>query len=128
VVHAEGGFDIPIVGELGIEVTDTSTFVQNGSTEKTRKWAWEQPVVVPPRSKVITTITITRSTLTVPYTLSGSYVYNSGSKVAGKLTGGTYHGVNDHKLIVHMDQEDLDGNRASNPAPLPLPLLLQPLP
>jgi hypothetical protein len=121
VVHADGKLSIPVVGELGIEVTDTSTFVQNGSTESTHKWSWEQPVVVPAESTLTTTIVITRSTLTVPYTLSGSYEYYSGAKAAGKLDGGTYHGVNNHKLEVHFDP----GDASRSGAPQPKPLLLQ---
>lgn len=125
VVHAQGDFSIPVVGELGIEVTDTSTIVQDGSTEREQEFSWEQPVVVPAESTVIATILVTRSTLTLPYTLIGSYEYDSGANVAGKLGGGTYHGVNSHRLRVKLTQVDLDGNRAANPAAQPPPLLRQ---
>ena len=125
VVNATGKFDIPMVGELGVDVTDTSTFVQNGSTESSHRWEWEQPVVVAPESQVVAYITVTSSKLAVPYTLTGSYVYDSGAKVAGTLGGGTYHGVNGHSLYVDLQQLDLDGNPVSNPVPQPKPLLLR---
>jgi hypothetical protein len=128
VVHADGAFSIPVVGDLGIEVTDTSTFVQNGSTERVSKFSWEQPVVVPAESKVVAHIVVTRSTLTLPYTLKGSYEYYSGAKVRGTLGGGTYHGVNSHTLDTDMQQFDLDGNPVSSPALQPKPLLLQQAP
>ena len=127
VVHAEGAFSIPMVGDLGVEVTDTSTFVQNGSQESVKKFSWEQPVVVPAESKVVATVTVTRSTLTVPYSLKGSFEYDSGAKVAGTLSGGTYHGVNSHGLAVELRQTDLDGNRVANPVVQPKPLLVQPI-
>jgi hypothetical protein len=124
VVYAGGKLSIPVVGDLGVEVTDTSTFVQNGSTEDSHKWAWEQEVVVPAESKVVASITITRSTLTVPYTLTGSYEYDSGAKAAGTLDG-IYHGVNSHGLDVDLRQYGLDGSRAAHPAAQPKPLQLQ---
>lgn len=121
-VYIAGDVSIPVVGGVDVEVTDHSTFVQNGSTETTRKFSWEQPVVVPAQSQVVTTVTVTRSTLTVPYTLSGSYEYDSGAKVAGTLDG-TYHGVDSHDLEVTITQTDLDGARAASPVGQPKPQL-----
>jgi hypothetical protein len=128
VVHAEGAFSIPVVGDLGVEVTNTSTFVQNGSTESVNQFAWEQPVVVPAMSEVVAHVVVTRSTLTVPYSLKGSFEYDSGAKVRGTLDGGTYHGVNSHNLHTDLEQFDLDGNPVTNPVVQPKPLLVQPKP
>jgi len=92
--------------------------VQNGSTSTTRKFAWSQPVLVPAKSKVVATVAVTKTTLTVPYTLSGDYVYASGARVAG-TNGGTFTGVNSHDLEVTLTQFNLDGTPAARPVDQP---------
>jgi hypothetical protein len=59
---------------------------------------------------------VTLSTLTVPYTLSGDYVYRSDARAAGTVTG-TYSGVVSHDLEVKLAQFNLDGTPAARPVP-----------
>ena len=59
-------------------------------------------MVVLPYSQVKASVMLGRSTVTVPYTLSGRYVLQSGTRVAGNMTG-TYAGVNSHDMSVLLE-------------------------
>ena len=101
-VTMSGGVKIPFISDFKVTVEGSASWVQNGSTSTTRKFAWSQPVLVPAHSKVVATVAVTKTTLSVPYTLSGDYVYRSGARVAG-TNGGTFTGVNSHDLEVDAD-------------------------
>jgi len=64
---------------------------------------------------LVATVTITHATITVGYTLTGDYVYNSGARIAGSL-GGTYSGANSEDFQVTLVQTNLDGTPAAHPA------------
>jgi len=117
-VTVSGGVGVPLVAHGEVSVAGSATFAQNGSTSVARTFAWSQPVLVPARSRVIATVAVTRSTLVVPYTLSGTYVYRSGTSAAGTV-GGTYSGVNSHDLEVTLTQQNLDGTPAARPVDQP---------
>ena len=82
----------------------------------------------PPWSRASTrashTVAVTKTTLAVPYTLSGDYVYSSGARVAG-TNGGTFTGVNSHDLEVTLRQFNLDGTPAARPVQQPKASLLK---
>jgi hypothetical protein len=111
---------VPIFG--GTEVTLTGeaehSYTQNSTTSESRTFSWSQPVRVPARSRVDATVAITRSTIVVPYTMSGSYVYGDGLRVPGSING-TYSGVNSHHLKVTLVQYNLDGSPAAQPVEQP---------
>jgi hypothetical protein len=107
-----------------LTVTGSASFTQNGSTSETRTFSWQQPVHVPAKSQVVATVAVTRSTLVVPYTLSGDCVYRSGARAAGTVAG-TYHGVSSNDLEVKLAQFNLDGTPAARPVPQPEAMLLQ---
>ena len=67
-----------------------------------------QPVLLPPRSRVVATITAARTQLIVPYTLLGEFVYSSGARASGAIDG-VYTGVNGHDLTVALRQYNPDG-------------------
>lgn len=123
-VTVSGGVQIPLVANGSVSVEGSATFTQNGSTSTAHQFTWQQPVLVPPESEVVATIAVTESTLTVPYTLTGSYVYQSGARVAGSV-GGTYTGTNSHDLEVRFDQLNLDGTPAARPVQQPQATVLQ---
>jgi hypothetical protein len=122
-VTMSGGVKIPFISDFKVTVEGSASWTKNGSTSTTRKFAWSQPVLVPAKSKVVATIAVTKTTLTVPYTLAGDYVYASGTRVAG-LNGGTFTGVNSHDLEVTLTQFNLDGTPAATPVPQPEASLL----
>jgi hypothetical protein len=123
-VTMSGSVGIPLISDFKVSVEGSASWTQNGSTSTSRKFAWSQPVLVPARSKVVATIAVTKTTLTVPYTLSGDYVYRSGARVAG-ANGGTFTGVNSHDLEVTLTQFNLDGTPAAKPVHQPQATLLQ---
>jgi len=123
-VTAEGKVGIPFVSEGKVTVEGSFTWQQNGENTTETKFAWEQPVLVPPKSKVVATVAVTETTLVVPYTLSGDYVYASGARVAG-TNGGTFTGVNSHDLEVTLRQFNLDGSPAARPVQQPKASLLK---
>ena len=51
-VTASAKVGIPFIGSTQITVEGSLNFEQNGSTTTTRKFAWQQPVLVPAKSKV----------------------------------------------------------------------------
>src|SRR4051812_43189026 len=125
-VSMSGSVGIPLISDFKVSVEGSASWTQNGSTSTTRKFAWSQPVLVPAKSKVVATVAVTKTTLTVPYVLSGDYVYASGARVAG-TNGGTFTGVNSHDLEVTLEQFNLDGSPAAKPVRQPSASLLREL-
>jgi hypothetical protein len=117
-VTMSGGVHIPFISDFKVTVEGSLSFTQNGSTATARKFAWSQPVLVPAHSKVVASVAVTSSTLVVPYTISGDFVYASGFRAPG-ATAGSYSGVNSHDLEVTLAQFSLDGTPA--PAPVQQP-------
>lgn len=122
-VTMSGGIKIPLISDFKVTVEGSASWTQNGSTSTTRKFAWQQPVLVPAKSQVVATVAVTKTTLVVPYILSGDYVYSSGARVAG-TNGGTFTGVNSHDLEVTLKQFNLDGTPAARPVQQPQASLL----
>ena len=117
-VTASAKVGIPFIGSTQITVEGSLNFEQNGSTTTTRKFAWQQPVLVPAKSKVEAHIAVTKTQLRVPYILQGHFVYTSGLRVPG-TSGGTFEGVNGHDLDITLTQTDLDGTPAARPVDQP---------
>ena len=80
-VTASAKVGIPLIGSTQITVEGSLNFEQNGTTTTSRKFAWQQPVLVPAKSKVVASVAVTKTTLNVPYTLHGAFVYTSGLRV-----------------------------------------------
>jgi hypothetical protein len=123
-VTMSGGVSIPFVSDFKVSVEGSLSFTQNGSTQTTRVFSWSQPVLVPAQSKVVANVAVTDSTLKVPYTISGNFVYQSGATAPG-TTSGAYSGVNSHDLEVDLTQFNLDGTPAPAPVPQPQPKFLR---
>lgn len=123
-VTVSGGVGIPLLADGKVTVEGSANFTQNGQTSNSRTFSWQQPVLVPAHSKVVATVAVTKSTLVVPYALSGNFLYTSGFLAPGS-TSGSYAGVNAHDLEVRLDQFNLDGTPAAKPAPQPSATLLR---
>jgi hypothetical protein len=117
-VSVSGGVGIPFIADSKITVEGSASFTNNGSSSTSRTFAWSQPVIVPAKSQVVATVAVTRSKLLVPYTMSGNYVYRSGARAPGSLSG-TYSGINSHDLEVTLTQFNLDGSPAARPVEQP---------
>jgi hypothetical protein len=117
-VTASAKVGIPLIGSTTITVEGSLNFEQNGTTTTSRKFAWQQPVLVPAKSRVVAHVAVTKTALRVPYTMQGNFVYTSGLRVPGS-TGGVFEGVNGHDLDVTLTQTDLDGTPAARPVDQP---------
>ena len=120
---------IPLLaeGKVTVTVEGSYSYTQNGSTTRTQTFSWQQPVLVPARSIVDATVTVTHATISVGYTMTGDYVYRSGAH-AGGAVGGIFTGGNSEQLTVSLKQFNLDGTPAAAPVQQPPASLLQATP
>ena len=121
---AEFTVKIPLVHETKVTLEGSYAWTKNGSDTTEQVFSWEQPVIVPAKSKVVAKVAVTDTTISVPYTLSGEYVYRSGASVAGAISG-TFSGIAGHDLQVSLTQYNLDGTPAARPVAQPKPTLLK---
>lgn len=98
---------IPFVakGEVKVSAEVSNTYTWNGSTTRTKEWEFEAPLNVPARTVVEYFVSATVSRIAVPYTLTGTFVHESGARVRGKIKG-TYTGNNSHDLVIEENQLD----------------------
>jgi hypothetical protein len=122
-VTVSGGVGIPILAHGMISVEGSASFTHNGSSSEAQTFTWQQPVLVPAKSRVVMTVAVTRTTIVVPYTMSGTYLYSDGHREPGSING-TYTGTNSHDLEVTLSQFNLDGTPAARPIPQPPAALL----
>ena len=79
---------------------------------------------VPAKSKVVATVAVSRTTLVVPYVMTGEVVYTSGAQAPYSISG-TYSGINSHDLQIDLTQYNLDGTPAALPIRQPAATLLK---
>jgi len=118
------GIPIFAQGEVKVSAEGSFSWTQNGSTSRTRTVSWRQPVLVPARSMVEATVTVTHANIRVPYTLSGEFIYDNGASVAGSVSG-MFAGGNSENVQVNLKQYNLDGTPAAAPAAQPKATLLK---
>ena len=119
----DGKVGIPFMSDSKITVRGQLTYAEKTTTATIRTFSWAQPLILPAMSKVVATMAVTRTTLIVPYTLTGDYVYAGGFRTPGSVSG-TYTGVNRHDLEITLRQYNLDGTPAVSPVRQPPPTLL----
>jgi hypothetical protein len=108
-------------GDLTIE--GSGEWVQNGSHTVGHKWTWTQPLLVPAMSKLVATAAVSRSTVEVPYTMTGHFVYDSGHAEAGSVTG-IYTGIGSYDFVMDIKQYSLDGSPTALTVEQPPPALV----
>jgi hypothetical protein len=93
--------EIPFVADakVTVSVDVTNTYTWNGSTAKAKVWGFNTPVNVPPGTTMVCLVAVTISTIAVPFTVSGTFILKSGTRVPGVATG-VYTGSNSHDLTV----------------------------
>jgi hypothetical protein len=114
-VNVSAGISVPIFASFTVSVQGSATFAQNGTTTTQTQFTWSQPVLVPPQSKVVMDAAAYRTTLVVPYTMTGNAVYQDGTTTPYSING-TYSGVSSHDLQVTLTQYNLNGTPAAAPA------------
>jgi hypothetical protein len=95
----KGKAGVPLVAEGEVSITISAEFNQTYSwgstTSNTKVHAFNTPVLVPPHTITRASVSITMSTIAVPYTLTGIARFKSGVK--GPITfNGIYVGSNSH--------------------------------
>lgn len=120
----KAGIPLFVDGKVTVSAEGSYSYTQNSSSQVARTFAWRQPVIVPARALVEATVTVTHATITVPYTLTGEFIYRSGTRIAGSV-GGTFAGANSHNLTVTLKQYNLDGTPAVAPTTQPKATMLK---
>jgi hypothetical protein len=92
-------------GKVTASVEVTNTYTWNGSTSKTKTWGFNTPVNVPPHSTRVCLISVTNSTISVPYKLMGIALLKSGRRLPITIHG-VYIGSNSHDLLVTIIKMD----------------------
>jgi Clostridium epsilon toxin ETX/Bacillus mosquitocidal toxin MTX2 len=100
-VKVSGDVSLPLVANGKVEVdAEADISVTFGVTETYQEqWTIKQPVVVPPDSTVTATVTISAAQFTLPYTVTGNYVYQSGNTAPVSVSG-TFSGINGYDFQV----------------------------
>jgi hypothetical protein len=111
-VEVSGKVGVPIFAEASakasIEISGELTFEQDASMKVTDSWSWEEEITAAARRITRTSFSVSQNTLDVPYTIDGSFVYNSGATVAGTEQG-MYAGASTHDLQIVNSELNLDG-------------------
>jgi hypothetical protein len=114
-------------GKIVLSNCGGHSYIRNGAATTAKTWGFSAPAAVPPRSSLTCLVSATRSTLRVPYRLSGSFTLASGRQVAGAI-GGMYSGANCHDLCVVLTTYDAApaGNYTISRPLKPLPAMVGP--
>ncbi|TFW17586.1 hypothetical protein E4L96_14200 [Massilia arenosa] len=120
---------IPIMvdGKVILTAEAAHPFTRNGATTTAKTWGFNAPAAVQANSSMMCLVSAMRTTITVPYTMSGLFTLESGVQVSGTI-GGTYTGANCHDLAVTLTTFDLGPDESySVTRPLsPMPLIIGP--
>lgn len=102
-VKASGEVKVPVFANGKVEVSAgvTNTFTFNKSESTTETYSFTVPVSVPPHSAINCLITTTRTTIIVPYTLTGIFILKTGARIPGSMSG-LYTGEDSHDQTVKM--------------------------
>lgn len=98
---------VPVVsgGKIVLSADASHGYLRNGAATTARTWGFNAPAAVPPTSSMMCLVSAMRSTIVVPYTLSGTFTLRSGRQVTGSLRG-SYTGTNCHDLTVTLTTYD----------------------
>lgn len=120
---------VPMVTRERVVLSSEAGYVyqRNSAASVSKTWGFTAPASVPPQSSMMCLVSAVRTTVQVPYTLTGMFTLKSGARVHGSI-GGTYTGSNSHDLSVTMSTYDADPARAHTVRrPLqPLPSIVGP--
>lgn len=95
---------IPIVSvgtTLVVSEERTVTNSWSGSSTKTNDDTYTAHLTVPPVKHYKAILTATKSVIAVPYTLHGTAILQSGTRIPARTLNGTYTGANSHDYETH---------------------------
>jgi hypothetical protein len=112
-------------GSIMLTTDASHAYIRNGAATTAKTWGFNAPAAVPPRSSMTCLVSATRSSIRVPYRISGSFTLASGRKVRGSVTG-MYTGSNCHDLNVALTTFDPApaGNCTINRPLTPMPTIV----
>lgn len=120
---------VPVVqgGKIVLSSDAGHVYLRNSAATTAKTWGFSAPAAVPPRSSMTCLVSATRSSIRVPYRLSGMVTLASGRKVTGSVDG-VYTGSNCHDLNVTLTTYDPvpDGNYTINRPLTPMPTIVGP--
>lgn len=110
------GVTWPFIAGGGIKVSAeaSSKYSQETTTTESITFKDSTNIAVPPRSIIKAIVLISRTTIHVPYKLTGTVRFKSGRTVENYTESGTYTGSNAHDLYVKVKQTDLKTNNVTN--------------
>jgi hypothetical protein len=99
---------IPFIAEGQVKVSAdyTMTFAKNASKQTTRQWSFSAPVIVPAKKTIVALVVVKTSAITVPYTMRGTAVLSSGTRLPDRVSKGIYTGTNSHDLNITLIEAD----------------------
>jgi hypothetical protein len=80
---------------------DTQAYERNNAVTTPKTWGFNAPAAVPACSTMTCMVTAIRSTICVPFVMTGLFTLASGTQVTGKVRG-MYNGCNCHDLSVSL--------------------------
>ena len=80
---------------------DAQPYERNNAVTTPKTWGFNAPAAVPAFSTMMCLVTATRSTICVPFVMTGLFTLASGTQVTGKVHG-MYNGCNCHDLAVSL--------------------------
>jgi hypothetical protein len=86
------GIPLFVNGTLTVTASVSDTVTVSGTTSSQQVESWSNPISVPPHATLKAITTVTKTQVTVPYTLTGTYTYASGRTAPGSMSG-AYTGV-----------------------------------
>jgi len=87
-------------GKVDVSLEVSNTYTWSGSETRTITWSFSTPVTVLPGMEGVVLASATISTIAVPYTLTGTFIFRSGKRMPGQIKG-LYTGTNSHDFKVN---------------------------
>ena len=117
-LEIEGKVGVPILAQgsakARIEISGSVAFVQGKTVKITDHWQWQENFTAKAWRITRTTFEVSQNTMDVPYTINGSFVYNSGAQVPGTQQG-IYSGTSTHLLKAKHREYYLNGDPVLEP-------------
>jgi hypothetical protein len=76
-------------------------FERHNAVTTPKTWGFNAPATIPANSTMLCLVSATRSTICVPFVMTGLFTLASGTQVTGKVSG-MYNGCNCHDLAVSL--------------------------
>jgi len=122
---------VPAVSEAGVEVSldIENTYTWGGSDSTAVTFSWDAPITAGPWENAHVSVSVTESTIRVPFTLTGELVFESGRRLSGRTIHGIYEGKNSRHVRVIVTREKIKhpaaAAAAANEQPEVIPVMME---